>query len=182
MIGQFLADRDRARAAKDPWAELCVLASLDRTCPRLRILVLRDLDGGLGVFYSEHSSKAGQLVLTPQTELLTYWDSIKVQYRLCVTLAPMPREVIDTHWPRRPAISKTLDWLYETKPQGSVIESDRSLDQLLAQSDAKDVPPPGASGAMIHIVNMERLQLQADGKHLRERFDQTTGARETLVP
>ncbi len=182
MIGQFFVDRERARAAEDPWAQLCVLASLDGTCPRLRILVLRDLAGGLGVFYSGHSSKAKQLELTPQTELLTYWDSIKVQYRLCVMLAPLSREVIDTHWPRRPAISKALDWLYETVPQGSVMDAEQSLDALLAQSGAEESPPPGASGAMIEIVSLERLQLQADGKHLREHFDLATGARKTLVP
>ncbi len=182
MIGQFFVDREEARANKDPWAELCVLASLDGTCPRLRVLVLRDIAGGLGVFYSGRSSKASQLELTPQTELLTYWDSIKVQYRLWATLMPVAREVIDAHWPRRPPISKALDWLYETKPQGSVMDAEQSLDALLSQSEAKETPPPGASGAMLEIVSLERLQLHADGKHLRERFDQATGARETLVP
>ena len=182
MIGQFFVDRERARAAKDPWAELCVLASLDDDCPRLRILVLRDLDVGLGIFYSAHSSKAAELANTPHTELLTYWQAIKVQYRLCVTLTPLPREVIDTHWPRRPPVSKALDWLYETHPQGGVIDTDDSLDNLLEQSEAREFAPPGASGAMIEIVSLERLQLDAEGRHLRERFSQAEGHRERLVP
>ena len=190
MIGQFLIDRERARTAGDPWAELCVLASLDGTWPRLRILVLRDLAGGLGVFYSGHSSKAIQLAQSPHTELLTYWDSIKVQYRLSVKLAPLSRDIIETHWPRRPPVSKALDWLYETVPQGSVIDADTSLEELLAQNISKNIsknmakslPPPGATGAMIEVISLERLELQPDGKHVRERFDQTTGAHQTLVP
>ena len=182
MIEYFYADRELARAEGDPWAELCVLASLDVTCPRLRILVLRDLGDGLGVFYNAHSAKARQLRTTPETEVLTYWDSLNVQYRLCVTLAPMPREVIESHWPRRPQVSKALDWLYEEMPQGSVIEGDQSLDGLLVQNKAKAIPPPGASGAILTVRSVDRLQLRTDGRHLRERFDGTTGVRERLVP
>ena len=182
MIGQFFVDRERARAAKDPWAELCVLASMDGACPRLRILVLRDLNDGLGVFYNANSSKAEQLAKTPHTELLTYWDCIKVQYRLCVALVPLPREIIESHWPRRPQVSKALDWLYEKQPQGSVIAPGQSLDDLLEQEEARDHPPAGASGAMLEVLSLERLQLQADGKHLREKLDQATGIHERLVP
>ena len=181
-IPQFQEDRDQARRLGDPWADLCVVASLEDGLARLRVLVLRDLQDGLGVFYNAHSPKAGQLNKHPRSEILSYLDSIKVQYRLCVEFRPLPREIIETHWPRRPEVSKQLDWLYERIPQGSVIDSGSSLASLLKDTHAKDTPPPGASGALLEILSLERLHLKPDGAHQRELFEMASGTRSLLVP
>ncbi len=178
----FQQDRLRARESGDPWADLCVMASIEGDSARLRVLVLRDLADGLGVFYSGHSPKARQLDQHPQTELLTYYESIKVQYRLGVALRPISREIIEFHWPRRPQVSKQLDWLYEHLPQGSPIDPSKSLQSLLAGTESHTHPPPGASGAMLEIRSIDRLHLNADGAHERYFFDVGSGTGAALVP
>ena len=149
---------------------------------RLRVLVLRDLADDLGVFYNGHSPKAAQFAQNPHVELLTYYDSIKVQYRLGVDLRPLSREVIETHWPLRPELSKQLDWLYEQLPQGSPIDASKSLHSLLAEAETHTHPPPGASGAKLHITSIDRLRLNPDGAHERYYFDVDSGAGSALVP
>lgn len=181
-IEVFHEDRARARALGDPWADLCVMASIHDEMARLRVLVLRDLADGLGVFYNGHSPKARQFDLHPQSELLTYYDSIKVQYRLGVRLHPLPREIIESHWPRRPEISKQLDWLYERLPQGSGIDPSKNLQMLLAETDSRLHPPPGASGALLELVSIDRLRLKPDGAHERYFFDLDEGTDIALVP
>lgn len=178
----FRSDREKARALGDPWADLCVLASVDEGSGRLRVLVLRELGDELGIFYNAHSPKAHQIDASPHSELATYFDSIKVQYRLAAQLLPMPRSIIETHWPKRPAVSKKLDWLYERMPQGSPIDPSSSLDQLLEDSQAQDTPPPSASGALLRVLTLERLLLNPDGAHRRELFDVVSGTQELLVP
>lgn len=178
----FYSDREKARALGDPWADLCVLASVDEGFGRLRVLVLRELGGDLGVFYNGHSPKARQIDASGHVELLTYFDSVKVQYRLAARLLPMPRSIIETHWPKRPAVSKKLDWLYERMPQGSPISPSSSLEQLLEESQAQEMPPPGASGTLLRVLTMERLLLSPDGAHRREMFDVIEGTRQLLVP
>lgn len=181
-IAAFHEDRLRARALGDPWADLCVAASIDGESARLRVLVLRDLAHGLGVFYNGHSPKARQLDQQPRTELLTYYDSIKVQYRLGVELKPVPRKIIESHWPFRPQASKQLDWLYEELPQGSPIDPSKSLQSLLTEKEIHTHPPPGASGAMLEIRSIDRLRLKPDGAHDRYFFDVVSGTGSRLVP
>lgn len=181
-IAAFHEDRRRARALGDPWADLCVAASIDGESARLRVLVLRELAEGLGVFYNGHAPKARQLDRQPQTEILAYYDSIKVQYRLGVEFRPLSRETIECHWPRRPQVSKQLDWLYERAPQGSPIKPSESLQSLLAETGSHPHPPPGASGAMLEIRSIDRLRLHADGAHERYFFDVSSGTGRALVP
>ena len=181
-IAAFQEDRLRARALGDPWADLCVAASIDGESARLRVLVLRDLADGLGVFYNGHSPKARQLDQQPRTELLTYYDSIKVQYRLGVEFRPVSRETIEGHWPLRPQVSKQLDWLYEHMPQGSPIDPSKSLQSLLSETESHTLPPPGASGAMLEIRSIDRLHLKPDGAHERCFFDVVSGTGSRLVP
>lgn len=181
-VAAFHQDRLRARELGDPWADLCVMASIEGESARLRVLVLRNLAEGLGVFYNGHSPKAHQLDQHPQTELLTYYDSIKVQYRLGVELRPVSREIIEIHWPLRPQVSKQLDWLYERLPQGSPIDPSKSLQSLLLETEFHTHPPPGASGAMLEIRSIDRLRLNPDGAHERDFFDMGSGIGSALVP
>ncbi len=182
LIEALHADRLYARDMGDPWASLCVLASVEGESARLRVLVLRDLPEGLALFYNTHSPKARQMRHQPHTELLTYYHSIQVQYRLQAELRPLPAGTINTHWPHRPAVSKQLDWLHERWPQGSPLDSSDSLDALLADTDSKAYPPPGASGALLQLLSIDRLRLRADGAHERHLFDVASGRLTSLIP
>ena len=55
-------DRDEAHLRADPWASLCVLATVTpEGTPQARVLVLRDLDPGLGIFINASSPKHHQI-------------------------------------------------------------------------------------------------------------------------
>src|SRR5262249_11845986 len=59
---QLANDRARAREARDPWANLCVLSTVDgRGIAQSRILVLRDLDQRLAIFVNATSPKHAQI-------------------------------------------------------------------------------------------------------------------------
>ena len=118
-------DRKRARVAGDPWANLCVLATIDaQQIPQARVVVLRDLEQRFAVFINGTSPKYAQLGLSRRHAVLVYLASLGVQYRLTVSFEPVPAALVRKSWLDRPRIPKVMDWLYEQfQPQSSAVPS-----------------------------------------------------------
>jgi len=182
-------DRDLARRAGDPWANLCVLATYSGQRPEARTLVLRDLDDRLAIFVNRTSPKSAHVERHPQVAVLLYLASASVQYRLNGVLEPVATHVVHANWRARPRIPKVLDWLYrDHAPQSAPIESRDALEALHADVARRigDDPaaPEEAIGFYIAPTTIERLELAADRLHDRRHFTRiATGWRvDTLVP
>jgi pyridoxamine 5'-phosphate oxidase len=182
-------DRAHARAARDPWADLCVLATVDGRQPQARTLVLRDVDGRPALFMNATSPKHAQIRTIPDVAVLIYLASRGVQYRLHGVLEPIATEVVHAHWRARPRIPKVMDYFYrEHAPQSTVVDSRDVLEAGHAQIDARlgsdPHAPEEASGHFVVASTIDRLVLAADRIHERHRFRRTGDGwlREILVP
>jgi pyridoxamine 5'-phosphate oxidase len=124
-IGELEADRERARAAKDPFADLCVLATAPASGPPgVRVVVLRDTGPqGIGLLINATSPKWRPLT-EERYECLLPWLTIRRQYRIRGGLAPMPEARLAGYWDLKVHESRLLDLYYERMgPQSSRVAS-----------------------------------------------------------
>ncbi len=183
-------DRGRARDKTDPWANLCVVSTVDADhTPQSRVVVLRDLEGRLAIFVNGSSPKHAEVAQTKHQAVLIYLASIGVQYRLTTTLEAVPRAIVAASWLERPRIPKVMDYLYEQgTPQSARIESRDALMARFAALDAQlaaDVTAPDAAlGYYLVADQIERLELAGDRPHMRIHFQRTgrSWRATTLIP
>jgi pyridoxamine 5'-phosphate oxidase len=170
-------DRDEAQRLADPWASLCVLATVTpEGSPQARVLVLRDLDPGLGIFINASSPKHHQIEAGRTAGILIYLASVGVQYRLEAGLAAIDPETIRSGWNLRPEIPKVMDWLYETRVSQSTALDSRDALLTLYEDVRGNLPddlvaPAGATGYRIEPSRIERLKLSGDRVHERDLYE-----------
>ena len=171
----FFLDQARARELGDPTAPLCVFITKESDdYPTGRTLVLRNIEGQLGVFINKSSPKWNQK--EAGISLQTYWPSVEIQYRIkasCVVLDP---KLIKQSWKQRPETPKKLDWFYETVTRQSAnLDPKEAINlatklkelTLLDQSTA----PDSAAGLLLKPFEFEKLELRSgDLPHNREKF------------
>ena len=187
-----LLREDRARASErgDPMANLCVLATVDAGEPEARTMVLRDVEPAtsgspsFGLFVNSTSPKFREFRQSSTVVIVVYLPSLAVQYRLRCTLEQFPEDLVRISWRLRPPIPKRMDWLYEDRPQSSVVDSRGALVELLDGPEPASAPE-SAVGFRLVPESVERLDLgTADGVHDRRRyaFDGQSWGEEVLVP
>jgi pyridoxine/pyridoxamine 5'-phosphate oxidase len=184
-------DRAKARAQRDAMANLACLATASDGAAAARMLVLRDLDDGLALFWSDTSPKAAQLVAGAQPEVLVFLPSLNVQYRLGTTLRALPTDLLALHWQRRPVAAKRIDWFYNTvATQGTPVASRDALKAAVEQNTqhpefSLERAPPAARGYYLDITRVDRMHIRDDDPpHDRQLFTRTaTGWHaQVLVP
>lgn len=166
-------DRGSAANLRDPLRDRCFFATVnDVGIPEVRTLVLRDVEGRMGIFANGSSPKCQQIDNSSTVTILIYLESIGVQYRIQTKLSPIDTELVHEFWQKRPDVSKKLDYLYETFPQSSTVGNREQLLSLLEEMPVPRVAPMTAKGFYIEPVHsVERLLLdQSDGLHVRTLF------------
>ena len=187
------ADRERAKAERDPLANLCVLATVDgEGAPALRTLVVRGVDArAVQVFINRNSPKWAELHASGRFELLCYYAGLGLQYRLRGRVADHDLDAVRASWVRKPYRTKLVDWYYEhERPQSAPLESREALvaghrRMQERYPDPESVPvPDGVRGLDLVVERMERLDLNALPVHERRAFSRVDGAWEEvpLVP
>lgn len=191
-IAEIVADRERARAAADPMADLCILATAGGAGPPgVRTLVLRDVGPqGVGLLVSAGSPKWGPLE-AGRYECLLVWLAIRRQYRIRGGLAPMPEALVERYWQQKGHVSRLLDLYYAAvQPQSSPVASRAAfLDGIEAlrrqHPDPDHVPRPDVlRGVYLVPERIEAWRGSPDRLHDR-RLYQRRGAgwvEEVLVP
>lgn len=191
-LGRLQEDRRQARQRQDPWAELCVVATVTAGGePAARVLVVRELDPGtesgslsapqtpaLGIFVNASSPKVEEFSQSSSIAVLIYLPSVMVQYRLRCTLDAIDPVTVRDAWQMRPDGSKRLDWLYETHPQSTEIASRRTLLDALAPEFREQplVAPESAVGYLFQPLELDRLDLsRGDAPHDRRRYSARGG-------
>jgi pyridoxamine 5'-phosphate oxidase len=194
-IAELVADRERARAAKDPFTDLCVLATHDAGdgagAPGVRTLVLRDTGPqGIGLLISGKSPKWAPLE-AERFECLLPWLSIRRQYRVRGRLAPMPGARIEQYWEQKVHTSRLLDVYYDRfQPQSSAVASRAAfLDDIESLRRAHPTPdavprPDLLRGVYLVPLRIEIWRGSPDRLHDRRRFsrDGDGWREEVLVP
>ena len=171
-------------------ASLCVVSTVDAGEPEARTMVLRDLEPALsgppsfGLFVNSTSPKFREFRQSSTVVIVVYLPSLAVQYRLRCSLEQLPGGPVRASWQLRPPIPKRMDWLYEDRPQSSVIDSREELVDLLRSPEPSSAPE-SAVGFRLVAESVERLDLDTeDGVHDRRRysFDGQSWREEVLVP
>lgn len=154
-------DREHARLLNDPMVDLASIATINKHGePQCRTLVLRTIKNRLAIFVNQTSSKYQEFKLSKTIAVMVYLPSLSVQYRLTCKLSKIDPEIVRHHWNLRPEISKQLDWLYETYPQSSQIESNELLQMLLLKIPQSQQAPDSAVGFYLDVCRVEQLQLK----------------------
>ena len=170
-IASLARDRARAREQGDANANLCVVSSVDANGePQARVLVLRDVDSRLAIFFNGSSPKAGEFGSGDRISVLAWLPSLGVQYRISCRLEAVDPRVVRESWQLRPLAAKRLDWLYQRSPQGSAVADRDTLLARLAQMES-DTAPDNALGFFLDPERVDRLALDNEtGVHDRRLF------------
>ena len=189
LVGE---EHQRARAAGDPYAEICFLATVSSGGrPAVRSLVLRGIDShGFTVFLNSSSPKWAELEHQGRCELLLYWSALAKQYRVRGTTEPLEPSVVGRSWAKKPYVAKLYDWLYEEVPQSQALERSllhRDIERLAQTYPLPDaVPvPPSARGLVVVAAEIERLDLDERLTwHDRRLFTRTDNgwSQQVMVP
>jgi pyridoxamine 5'-phosphate oxidase len=194
-ISLVVDDRARARAAADPMTDLCILATAGHAsgidAPGVRPIVLRDVGPqGIGLLISRTSPKWEPLS-SGRCELLLLWLTIRRQYRVRGTIAPMPDGTVETYWNQKVHASRLLDVYYATYGAQSTAVPSRDaflqgIDALRQRYPTPDAVPRPELLRGVYLVpeRIEAWRGSPDRLHDRRRFvREATGWREeTLVP
>lgn len=175
-IQEIIRERDRAREHGDALVDVCYLvtvASAERA--EARALTLRDVgDRGVGVLINRTSPKWRQLIRTETATILIHWPSVRRQYRVWGTVAPMDAGRVDAYWRRKSHGSKLLEHYYTAyRPQSAAIGSRQEfLDGIEAlrrrYPDPEAVPQP-ASLVGIYVAPQEVEVWQGSEERLHDR-------------
>ena len=179
-------DRERARIEDDPLVDRCFLATVrDDGEPAVRTLVLRDVDSRYAVFFNATSPKFEQICESKTVEVLLWYSSVQIQYRLRCALQQIPSGIVHDQWKNKPEISRRVDHAYAVNAQSSPIPDLKRLKEMVRAQDATQAAPDSVIGLFLEILEIDRLNLAADdGLHLREKYLSTSDGweRQTLMP
>lgn len=158
-------DRVLARESGDPNAGLGWVATADPDGnPSVRTLVLRRVEDHWALFINGTSAKWADLTSRPRCQVAVWLSSVQRQWRLDARVQPLPRSLLELHWPHRPRVARVMDHVYaEHHPQGSRIEHHDVLAAAHAELDAllpdPEDPPPEALALALDIHRVECVQI-----------------------
>jgi pyridoxamine 5'-phosphate oxidase len=189
-VAEIVSDRERARAARDPLTDLCILATAGKeAAPGVRALVLRDVgQQGLGLLVSATSPK-WEPMRSGRYECLLLWMTIRRQYRIRGGLAPMPEPRVDDYWKMKVHESRLLDLYYDrVQAQSSAVASREAflsgIETLRGQHPTPEaVPrPPLLRGVYLVPFRIEAWRGSPDRLHDRHLFTRDgSGWREQIL-
>ncbi len=132
---------------RDPTA--MVLSTVDaRGCPNSRVVLLKGLEDGAFVFYTNYeSTKAIELAHTPYAALNFYWPELSRQVRVRGSVERVSRSVSDAYFSSRSVMSQCSAIV---SPQSRVIDSRETLlhkaEQLMEKQAAEAIVCPSYWG------------------------------------
>jgi pyridoxamine 5'-phosphate oxidase len=129
--------------------------------PNVRMVLLKGVDVGGFVFYTNtQSAKGRELLATPKAALVLHWKSLRRQVRARGPVMLVTDEEADAYFQSRPRDSRIGAWASQ---QSRPLESRFALEKAVAVNTAKfavgEVPrPPHWTGFRIAPVSMEFWQ------------------------
>lgn len=172
----FRLERDRARAAQEPWeAATAALATLDGSgAPRVRFVLVKDADArGLRFFTNRESDKGRELARDPRASIALHFVTTGVQLRFEGTVELLTDADSDAYFDARPRISQLGAWASE---QSRPLASREALEARLHEHEARFeggpvARPPHWGGYLLVPTRAEHWVEGAFRLHDRIRFD-----------
>lgn len=117
-------------------ANAMALATVDKSgLPNVRMVLLKGIEGGAFVFYTNlESAKGHELADNPKAALNFHWKSLRRQIRIRGAIAPVSDEQADTYFASRPRGSRIGAWASQ---QSRPLESRFALEKAVAKFTAK---------------------------------------------
>lgn len=177
--------RKAARLANDPASRYCTLATIekqeannDQPQVRTRTVVVRDITDTACLLYV---NRDGQKNLThnsnARVELLLFYPSSMMQFRVRGKVALMDEGELKKHWQRKPYEAKLLDHYYASyQPQSSALKSRKALESGIDELKSKYPEPENvpfsdnALGIYVHADYVEVWKVKDSGLHERKLY------------
>jgi pyridoxamine 5'-phosphate oxidase len=171
----FLAERDRAREAGEPWdAASAALATVDaQGAPTVRFVLVKHVrPEGLWFFTNRESDKGRHLARDPRAALAFHFDRIGTQFRFEGAVSPLPDAESDAYFQERPRISQLGAWASsQSRPLGARAELEARLHEAERRFEGVAVPrPPHWGGYLLAPQRVEHWVEGAYRLHDRVRF------------
>ncbi|MDB3856041.1 pyridoxamine 5'-phosphate oxidase family protein [Halieaceae bacterium] len=191
-IARLQQDWQKAKIEGDANSNICILSTTDGGQTHARVLVLRDIQKqGLLIFTHASSPKWQQLENNSGYEVLLYWPTLELQYRIQGSWKKQLREPLQKAWSNKPYEAKLLDLLYQTHPESSEIPDRKFLEEKVAElkmryPQSEDMPfPDSARGVWLLPKRIEYYRLSTvDRLHHRYLYEknQNQWTVKTLCP
>lgn len=155
--------------------------------PSVRVLLLKDVDAGGFVFYTNLQSRKGRdLAANPRAAMCFHWQPIERQVRVEGSVSPVSPEEADAYFASRPRMSQIGAW---ASSQSSVIPPGESLEARVAAATERfaggAVPrPPHWSGFRL-VPDVIEFWINGVARlHVRHRYTRQGGGwqLDTLFP
>lgn len=179
-IALFLADRERAQQAGEPWdAAACALATADGSgTPSVRFVLVKEVDAEGFWFYTNYRSrKANELAQRPLGALALHFERVRAQYRVEGPVERAPASRSDAYFASRERISQLGAWASEQSqplPDGDWLS--RRMHDLEARFPGEVPRPDHWGGYVLRPTRVERWTEGAHRLHRREVFTRTEAA------
>jgi pyridoxamine 5'-phosphate oxidase len=159
--------------SKLPDANAFSLASVHDGKPSLRVVLLRGIEEGAFVFYTNYNSRKGQeLIKHPHAAMCFFWPELMRQIRIEGRVERVAETVSDAYFASRPRESQLGAW---ASPQSETMSSRDELDSILKEVTEKyegqAIPrPPHWGGFSIAPESFEFWQGRNSRLHDRIRY------------
>jgi len=138
QFGRWFAD---ATAAELPLANAMTLATVSASgAPTARIVLLKGMDAGGFVFYTNYLSRKGrELAALPQACLVFLWSDLERQVRIEGRVEKVAAADSDAYYASRPLGARLSAWVSE---QSEPVASRDALEQLLEAMERRHGEQP----------------------------------------
>jgi pyridoxamine 5'-phosphate oxidase len=162
-----------AQAAQLPLANAMTLATVSAAgAPSARAVLLKGLESGGFVFYTNYRSRKGrELAERPRACLVFLWSELERQVRVDGTVAPVAAADSDAYYASRPLGARLSAWASaqsDTVADRATLE--RALEAMRAKYGEQPPRPPHWGGYRLTPESIEFWQGRADRLHDRLRY------------
>ena len=186
-LAQFSQWMDEANAAQVHEPTAMHLATVEDGRPAGRVVLLKGIEAGAFVFYTNYDSRKGrQLAASPQAALTFFWPELERQVRIEGAVQKVAAETSDAYFASRPYQSRIGAW---ASLQSQVLDGTATLVARAAKYAAQYVTgvprPPHWGGYAVSPVRIEFWQGRPSRLHDRVLYlpdGQGGWARSRLYP